>query len=239
MIKQWVVPDIHGNSETLKALIEEQIKPARQDILYFLGDYIDRGPDSKGVLDYIMRLQRNKYTIRTLRGNHEDYLVRTYDNETVRKNLLGLTYQNNLRKEWFKYGGKETLKSFGVSDVHQIPKEYIEWMRELEYYIPLDSFLLVHAGFNFNLDDPFSDIPSMMWVKEFKVDLKKAGYRKVIHGHVPVSLDFIELLRTSNTFNFIDLDNGIYMPEKTGFGNLVALEISTMELVVQVNLDVR
>jgi serine/threonine protein phosphatase 1 len=238
MIKQWVIPDIHGNSKTLKALIEEQLKPSRQDIIYFLGDYIDRGPDSKGVIDYIMKLRRNDYNIRMLRGNHEDYLIRTYDNETVRKNILGISFQNNLRKEWFKYGGKETLKSFGVTDVHQIPKEYIEWMRELEYYIALDSFLLVHAGFNFNLEDPFSDFPSMMWVKEFTVDPKKAGYRKVIHGHVPVSLDFIELLRTSKTFNFIDLDNGIYMPEKTGFGNLVALEINAMELYVQVNLDV-
>jgi len=237
MNKQWVIPDIHGHSKTLRALIGEQIKPARYDTIFFLGDYIDRGPDSKGVIDYILSLQRDNYNIRTLRGNHEDYLVRTFDNEAVRKNLLGFAYQNNLRKEWFKYGGKETLKSFQVSDVHEIPLEYITWMRELEYFISLDSYLLVHAGFNFNLEDPFSDKPSMMWIKDFKVDPKKSGNRKVIHGHVPVSLDFIELLRSSNNFNFIDLDNGIYMPENTGFGNLIALELTSMEMKVQNNLD--
>jgi serine/threonine protein phosphatase 1 len=59
----------------------------------------------------------------------------------------------------------------------------------------------------------------------------------LIHGHVPVSLDFIELLRSSNNFNFIDLDNGIYMPENTGFGNLIALELTSMEMKVQNNLD--
>jgi len=238
MVKQWVIPDIHGYSKTLKALLEEQIRPTRNDIIYFLGDYIDRGPDSKGVIDYIIGLQNDNYTIHTLLGNHEDYLIRTYDNESVKKNFLGITYQNNLKKEWFKYGGKETLKSFQVSDVHEIPEKYISWMRKLTYYIQLDTFLLVHAGFNFNLDDPFQDKASMLWIKEFKVDKKKAGNRKVVHGHVPVSLDFIELLRTSKTFSFIDIDNGIYMPGKEGFGNLVALELTTMEIRVQHNVDV-
>ncbi len=86
MAKQWVIPDIHGYSGTLQALIEEQIKPSRNDTIYFLGDYIDRGPDSKGVIDYIIDLKEDDYNIRTLRGNHEDYLVRTFDNETVHRN---------------------------------------------------------------------------------------------------------------------------------------------------------
>jgi serine/threonine protein phosphatase 1 len=237
MAKKWVIPDIHGYSGTLRALIEEQIKPSGEDTIFFLGDYIDRGPDSKGVIDYIIKLQKDDYKIRTLRGNHEDYLLRTFDNETVQKNILGITFQNKLRNEWFKYGGKETLNSFHVSDVHEIPGSYIKWMRELEYYIILDSHILVHAGLNFGIEDPFSDKESILWIKDFKVDPKKAGFRKIIHGHVPVSLDFIELLRSSNKFDFIDLDNGIYITGKEGFGNLVALELTTMELKVQHNVD--
>jgi serine/threonine protein phosphatase 1 len=237
MTKKWVIPDIHGFSKTLQALIEEQIKPSRNDTIYFLGDYIDRGPDSKGVIDYIEALKKDDYTIRPLRGNHEDYLLRTFDNETVKKNFLGITYQNHLKKEWFKFGGKETLASFGVSDVHDIPASYIEWMRNLEYYITLDSFILVHAGMNFEIEDPFADKHSMLWVKDFKVNRDKSGNRKIIHGHTPVSLDFIELLRTSGSFDFIDLDNGVYYRDKEGFGNLVALELTTMELKVQNNVD--
>ena len=238
MTKKWVIPDIHGYSGALRALIEEQIKPSRNDTIFFLGDYIDRGPDSKGVIDYIISLKEDDYNIRTLRGNHEDYLLRTFDNETIQKNILGITYQNNLKKEWFKYGGKETLNSFLVSDVHEIPEKYITWMRELEFYIMLDSFILVHAGMNFGIEDPFSDKRSMLWIKDFKVDKEKAGYRKMIHGHVPVSLDFIDLLRSGNAYDFIDLDNGIYMANKVGFGNLVALELTTMEMKVQFNVDV-
>jgi serine/threonine protein phosphatase 1 len=102
----------------------------------------------------------------------------------------------------------------------------------------LPGFLLVHAGLNFNIENPFDDEHSMLWIKEYKVDRVKAGFRKLIHGHVPVSLDFIDLLRTSNGFDFIDLDNGIYMPLKEGFGNLVSLELTSMELKVQNNVDI-
>ena len=237
MKKLWVIPDIHGNSGTLQALIEEQIKPSRSDRLFFLGDYIDRGPDAKGVIDFIIALKEDEYDIVTLKGNHEDYLLRTFDNETTQKNFLGITYQNKLKKEWFRYGGKETLKSFGISDVHEIPGTYIDWMRELKYYIELESYILVHAGLNFGLDDPFEDRQSMIWIKEFSVIPEKIDHKKLIHGHVPISLDFIELLRTSNKFDYIDLDNGVYMPDKAGFGNLVALELTSMEMKIQPNLD--
>jgi serine/threonine protein phosphatase 1 len=238
MAKQWVIPDIHGHSRTLQALIEDQIKPSRSDDLFFLGDYIDRGPDARGVIDYIISLKEDDFSVRTLRGNHEDYLLRTYNDETVQRNILGITYQNKLKKEWFKFGGRETLRSFGISDVHEIPEKYISWMNNLEYFIVLKDFILVHAGMNFNTEDPFTDKHSMLWIKEYKVDKVKAGYRKLIHGHVPVSLEFIDLLRTSNNFDFIDLDNGIYMPEKEGFGHLVALELTAMELLVQDNVDI-
>jgi serine/threonine protein phosphatase 1 len=238
MANQWVIPDIHGHSGTLQALIEDQLKPSRSDTLYFLGDYIDRGPDAKGVIDHIIGLKDNGYKIRTLRGNHEDYLIRTFDNEPVRKNFLGIPHRNKLKKEWFKFGGEATLRSFEVSDVHDIPDKYISWFRKLEYFIELEKYMLVHAGLNFNLDNPFDDRQSMLWIKEFKVVPEKIGHRKLIHGHVPVSLEFIDLLHTTNGFDFIDLDNGIYMPEKEGFGNLVALELNSMELKVQTNIDV-
>lgn len=237
MKKHWVIPDIHGNAKTLKALLEEQIKPMRNDWIYFLGDYIDRGPDAKGVIDYIINLEQDQYNVVTLRGNHEDFLLKTYDNETVQKNFMGITYRNKLRKDWFRYGGRETLRSFGISDVHHLPEMYIQWMRDLKYYVELDNFILVHAGLNFLIDDPFSDNYAMLWAKEFKVIPEKIGFKKVVHGHVPVSLEFIDLLCNQNHFDFIDLDNGVYMDSKTGFGNLVALELTSMEMKVQPNID--
>jgi hypothetical protein len=70
------------------------------------------------------------------------------------------------------------------------------------------------------------------------VDPEKIGFKKVVHGHVPVSLDFIDLLTRSNGFDFIDLDNGVYMTGKENFGNLVAMELGSRELMIQPNIDV-
>ncbi len=76
-----------------------------------------------------------------------------------------------------------------------------------------------------------------LWLRDFEVDPKKIGNKKIIHGHVPVSLEFIDISVNNKEYNFIDLDNGAYMTKKEGFGNLVALELTSMEYKVQYNLD--
>jgi serine/threonine protein phosphatase 1 len=237
MAKDWVIPDIHGCAKTLTALIEGLVKPTRNDRLYFLGDYIDRGPSSRDVIDYIMKMQADDYSIRLLIGNHEDYLLRSYDAEMNRKSFLGIKQSNHTRKEWLFHGGKETLESFGLKDVKQIPEKYLEWMRKLEYFIELDNFFLVHAGFNFRREDPFEDKTSMLWTRDYNIKPDKVKRKKIIHGHMPVSLEFIDMSLRNKMYWFIDLDNGCYMNDRDGFGNLVALELNSMEYVVQYNLD--
>ena len=72
MSQRWIIPDIHGCAKTLKVLLENMLKVTKNDQLYFLGDYIDRGPDGKGVIDYLMHLQKEEYNVLLLKGNHED-----------------------------------------------------------------------------------------------------------------------------------------------------------------------
>jgi serine/threonine protein phosphatase 1 len=237
MKKRWVIPDIHGCVNTLKALIEEQIRPARYDELYFLGDYIDRGPDSRGVIDYIRHLQKEEYTVTALKGNHEDFAVELYDEEQQSKKPPFLNLRNRKRRSWHSIGGKETLKSFGIKTLKEISPEYIEWMRNLGYYVCLENFILVHAGLNFSADDPFEDKRSMLWLRDYKIDPEKIGNRKIIHGHVPVNLQLIDLSIKNKFYHFIDLDNGPYITGKDGFGNLVALELTEMRMVIQDNRD--
>ena len=237
MREHWVIPDIHGCAKTLKALIEDLIKPSKHDWLYFLGDYIDRGPSSKEVIDYLMFLQREDFNLRLLLGNHEDYLLQSYNNELNLKSILGLKQVNRKKREWLYHGGKQTMESFNLTDLKQFPTEYLEWMKHLEYYIELDKYILVHAGLNFKIDNPFSDKESMLWVREFEVDSKKVNKKKIVHGHVPVSLEFIDLSIKNESYKFIDLDNGCYMHKRDGFGNLVALELNSLEYKVQHNLD--
>lgn len=238
MDKEWVIGDIHGCIETLKGLIEDQIRPGKNDRLFFLGDYIDRGPGSKAVIDYIMALQADGFPIRLLKGNHEDYLVKAFDVEQSKKSFLGMGRKDKKTKEWLFHGGKACIQSFGVKSVKDIPAKYIQWLRDLEYYIELDNFFLVHAGFNFEKEDPFEDQDSMLWVRDYNIKPEKVKFKKVIHGHMPVSLELIDMsVNNYKKYDFIDLDNGVYMTRRQGFGNLIGLELKSMEYKIQFNLD--
>ena len=170
MKNRWVIPDIHGCLKTLKYLIENRINLSKDDSLYVLGDYIDRGKDSKGVIDYIISLQDSGYKIHCIRGNHEDYCIKAW--EADQKRFL---FRSKIEKEWRKNGANRTLQSFDAKRPRDINKFYIDWMKNTEYYIELDNCILVHAGFNFKIENPFEDKYSMLWLRDFKVDKNKTG----------------------------------------------------------------
>jgi serine/threonine protein phosphatase 1 len=110
-------------------------------------------------------------------------------------------------------------------------------MKSLTYFVQMDDFILVHAGLNFEIDDPFADKESMIWTREYNIVPEKIGNRKIIHGHVPVNLELMDMAIKNKSLKFIDLDNGPYIKEKSGFGNLVALELNSMETMIQDNRD--
>jgi serine/threonine protein phosphatase 1 len=237
-MKKWVIPDLHGCNKTLEAIVENHIKPDKKDIIYFLGDYIDRGPDPKGVLDYIMNLQDEGYDIRPLRGNHEEYLLLAYQSSKKQKRkFLFWKQPDKLFNEWVRHGGRSTLRSFGVNNVVDIPEKYIHWLQSLPHFYEEDKYIIVHAGLNFGRLDPFEDTHAMLWAKSFNPVPEKIDNKIIIHGHVPVSFDFLKTTLSNPNHKYIALDNGCYLPHKEGMGNLVALELNTMELVVQPALD--
>ncbi len=231
MKKQWVIADIHGCAKSLQNLVEEQIRLEPKDELYLLGDYIDRGPDSKGVIDYIMDLQSRSQQIFPIKGNHEDVLLRCYAHELSRPQPLGL-YE--LKDGWLYFGGKATLKSFGVKNILDIPPKYISFMNSLPYYHILEHFVLSHAGLNFDIEDPFSDKLSMLWVKDYSPNKAKIQNRRLIHGHVPCTLS--KMLSNISQADAFSLDNGCVY-DKNGKGNLIALELNTLNVKIQPNLD--
>lgn len=237
MIRRWVIPDIHGHVKTVTSLVTDLIKPMRSDELYFLGDYVDRGPDSKGVIDFIRSLENSGYNVTALRGNHEDIMVGLYEAERQSGNPWWMNFGNRKNRAWLEMGGRATLESFGVQQVREIPEEYMEWMSALPHYRMLDKFVLVHAGLNFKLDNPFEDYESMLWLREYEIIPEKIGGRKIIHGHVPVNMELITQSIQNKAYKFIDLDNGPYISGREGFGQLVALELDSMELAIQYNLD--
>lgn len=225
-MKKFAISDIHGCAKTFKALLD-RISFSPEDELYLLGDYVDRGPDSKGVIDHIWHLQETGHTVRCLRGNHEQMFLHVID---ARAELSGV-------KETLGYA--ETLASFGTSNVDGIPKSYIKWMKNLDYYLEVDQYILVHAGLNFSVGKPFENRREMIWIRDWyeEIDREWLGNRIVVHGHTPArQLDIKNSIGKLAANPVIDIDNGC--PFKSiGFGNLCAFELGSQQFTFQANID--
>lgn len=231
--KIWVIADIHGCYKTLFQLIEHKIQPQKQDFIYFLGDYIDRGKQSKEVIDYIIHLQNKGYQVQALKGNHEDVFTNCYHAKITHKMTLEM---QELYAGWIKYGGKATLQSFEQTNLENVPYEYIQFLEKLPYYAILDKFVLVHAGLNFYKSNPFEDKEAMLWAKNFYYTPEKVNFKQVVHGHTPRTLNQIRTCIEAKE-QVIPLDNGCVYEDRYGMGNLLALELNTMKLEIQRNID--
>ncbi|MCF6331737.1 MAG: serine/threonine protein phosphatase [Draconibacterium sp.] len=212
----FAIGDIHGCFDSLKELVENKIQLQKSDKLILLGDYIDRGDKSKAVVDFIIELQDKGYNIVPLMGNHEVMLLDACENG---KNV----------SKWILNGGNETLKSFEIISIKSIEPKYLKFFKELEYYYSFDEFLFVHAGFNDNLVNPFSDFYSMLWkCKEFYTNPLLAN-KTIIHGHNPVSVSKCEE-RVLFKLDVINIDTGCVYKDKEGFGRLTAYECNTRRI---------
>jgi serine/threonine protein phosphatase 1 len=233
----WAIGDVHGCFQSLRALIENKIIPSRGDEFIFLGDYIDRGPQSKQSIDYIIGLEDMGFEVKSILGNHEKSMIDAYHEDFNLKPSFWKKPKNLKKIQWYSYGGNKTMESFGTDDLKQIPEHYIKWLEGLSYYFVTQDFVLVHAGLNFENEDPFEDKHSMLWIRDFKPEPEKIQNRKVIHGHIPVHLDFIKESVQSSMYQFIDLDNGCVYPDRPGQGNLVAMNLQSKQLAIQPNID--
>lgn len=214
--RTFVVGDIHGCSKAFLRLLS-QVRLTPSDTLYLLGDYVDRGPDSKGVLDAILGLKNEGYDLRPILGNHEVMLL-----EALRSKSTSF---------WLNNGGLFTLMSYGVLHPWDLPETHLAFLAALPRYELTPSHVLVHAGLDLSLDDPFSaqGEQAMLWSRQ-TTDLWKLGGRTLVTGHTPVGL---EEIRQSLTTDHIRLDNGCVYGADGDRGNLVALELLTGELFIE------
>lgn len=219
---RFAISDIHGCVKTFVALLD-QIGYSKGDELFLLGDYIDRGPNSKGVIDFIWSLQAKGHEIIALQGNHEQMLLDQF-----------------FSKEEDNDYHRETLISFGASACVDIPIPYIEWMLHLPTHHLLDDYVLVHAGLNFRMVNPLQDRRAMLWIRYWYDDLdrKWLGKRIIIHGHTPITKDRVTAMVTlSHRFPVIDIDAGCVYHQMEGRGHLCALNLDTKALTFQKNID--
>ncbi|MBW6420399.1 serine/threonine protein phosphatase [Rhizobium sp. XQZ8] len=190
----YAIGDVHGCLDELKAA-ESRIKAdidatSRQGLVVLLGDYVDRGPRSRHVLDYLIRPSEFGLKRLPLCGNHDDVFLRYLD-------------QPKAYAEWLGLGGEQTLMSYGI-DLHHVgtrskskgpqmedllaeavPASHRNFLTELPISLKVGGFLFVHAGIKPGIPLEDQRDEDMMWIREpFLAEGPKLPL-VVIHGHTP------------------------------------------------------
>ncbi len=228
---RYAISDIHGCLKTFRQLLEK-IHFSSIDELYLLGDYIDRGPDSKGVIDYILEL-RKTHTVVTLRGNHEDIFLKTLNKEIP-------------IQKWLEAGGNKTLASYAIKPYEYfyenpfpgIPQEHLIFFKETLFFYRLDGYWLVHAGLNFEHDDPFADLPSCLWKRSVEPDPAKLGKNIIVRGHTPQQIEKIRATIEKQDADIISIDAGCVYTSRPELGHLAAFNLDEKKIVSIANIDI-
>jgi len=218
----YAVGDIHGRNDLLAALHLKILADAdghdgEKEVVY-LGDYVDRGLDSKAVLDLLIHDPLPGFRSTHLMGNHEQALLEFLTNIEI-------------CQSWLTFGGGATLHSYGVpfdvvqpSDddyralqqalIQRLPKDHLAFLAALKPYLTVDGYLFVHAGVRPGVALGDQTAADLLWIRgEFLASEADHGH-VVVHGH---SVTFEPEVRE----NRIGIDTGAYA---TGVLSCVVLE---------------
>lgn len=191
----YAVGDIHGRSDLLAKLLRQiEADGARQDAanktLIFVGDYVDRGPDSRGVVEILLNALPEGFSVHFLKGNHEQLLLDFLDDA------------GRLR-HWRVNGGEATMASYWV-DVDQLdkadalpetwreafmdrlPPAHFDFFRHLSLQVPLGDYLFVHAGVRPGVPLHAQEDFDLLWIRDAFLDETEPFGKVVVHGHTPV-----------------------------------------------------
>ena len=193
----WAVGDVHGRLDLLSPLVEAiqtdlQGSAAERKMVIFLGDYIDRGPDSRGVLSLLAELSPSGgVEWRFLKGNHEQAML-----DFLERPLAG--------PRWCEYGGDCALRSWGLrapelahrteawarvaADLrHKLTKSEAAFLESLELSVTVGDYFFSHAGARPGLALDRQSAEDLMWIRQTFLDSGTAFERMVVHGHTPTS----------------------------------------------------
>lgn len=178
----YVIGDIHGCRDELRYLIDG-LPLEVGDRLVFLGDYIDRGPDSKGVVSYLLELKDYALAMDLvfLRGNHEDMLM----------SYLGLPGQHG--DMFFYNGGSETFASYGLTAsrptadqaLAAIPRSHLDFYQSLIDYYIMGEILCVHAGIHPLKPLELQTQDEVLWIRDQFIYSSHSLPYTVLFGHTP------------------------------------------------------
>jgi serine/threonine protein phosphatase 1 len=169
----YAIGDVHGCLDKLVPLVQRCLRDsgARPSRFVFVGDYIDRGPDSRGVIEFIRALQRDRSDVICLRGNHEAIML-----EAVRSGDGRL---------WYANGGAATLDSYGIDDLRRLPPEHLAWAAGLRLCHDDGLRFFAHAGIDPRAPLDAQEEHDLLWIREPFLSSTRDYGRLIVHGHTP------------------------------------------------------
>lgn len=210
--KIYIVGDIHGCLEMLERLLDKIGWSPVNDRLIFLGDYIDRGKNSRGVLDLLLEISRSSSLVQFLIGNHENIFLEYLNTGRIMGFILN--------------GGDATLESYRAVESSgggvDIPQEHLAFLRSLEHWIELDDYYVVHAGFRPGVDVERQSFEDLIWIRDTFIFSDYDFGKKVIFGHTPFSKPLLMA-------NKIGLDTGAVYGNKLTCLELPAFKFHFVE----------
>jgi serine/threonine protein phosphatase 1 len=190
------VGDVHGRLDVLEPLVAEitadmlQSRPETRPLLIFLGDYVDRGPASAGVIDLILKLSADGvFEVRAMKGNHEEAMLTFLEDPT-----FGAT--------WMSHGGGPTLASYGVQPpttrtapdawikarealVDALPLEHFNFLQGLELMVTVGDYAFVHAGVRPGTPLDRQAERDLLWIRQEFMEATGPFEKIIVHGHTP------------------------------------------------------
>jgi len=210
-VRVYAVGDIHGRADVLAELFtlidqDLQARPRMRTIEVFLGDYIDRGPHSRQVLDLLIARRRHHIAV-FLKGNHDAYAYQVLSDSSV-------------LPDWIHVGGLNTLHSYGVEpsgyDHDQqaqqaiaaafrqaLPESHYHFLKDLALSFSCGDYFFVHAGVRPGIPLVRQSEQDLLWIREEFLLHEEDFGKVVVHGHSPTNLPDIRP-------NRINIDTGAY-----------------------------
>lgn len=217
--KYIAIGDIHGCFYSMKALLEK-LEPFYNRQFVFVGDYIDRGPGSKQVVDYLLDF-KEKVDCVFLRGNHEQMLLDALN--------------HNKRDLWFMNGGRATIESYQPKGGEMIlPDSHKEFYNNTRLYYDTEKYFFVHAGLSpaRTIADSIEDeneVKEFLWERSHLNAFETPWEKTVVFGHTPRP-------RPIQKGNMIGIDTGCVF-DRVGYGKLTAVKLPEEEFVQQTAID--
>jgi len=204
----YAIPDIHGQDALLEAALDLVARDGGTEArIIFLGDLVDRGPDSRAVIDRLMTGQAQGCPWTVLRGNHDQMLIDFLDTGVIHSPHIGsgLSWLNH------RLGGVATLASYGLDVTENatqwqaarcaVPQAHRDWLAGLPLWQEVGDLLFVHAGIRPGVALTAQDPEDLMWIRDGFLDHEGAHPWLVVHGHTALEMP-------THFGNRIDLDGG-------------------------------